>query len=138
MNYFPTRIPRRFDNICEKWTGQDKENQEIFMYFMTLFCVTQKSNCFAEYLLSYIAECLLSRVLIMDDNNDLPLKGPQSKIGLFKKWLLHPKITLKNQILGFKIQKKTLKKVEHFVALARTSYIKEMTVTGLKINFLKF
>ena len=30
------------------------------------------------------------------------------------------------------------KKVENFGALARTSYVKEMTVAGLKINFWKF
>ena len=114
MNYFPTRIPRRFDNICEKWTGQDKENQEIFMYFMTLFCVTQKSNCFAEYLLSYIAECLLSRVLIMDDNNDLPLKGPQSKIGLFKKWLFQPYNML--YFWNLKLKKRPWKKSWKFLS----------------------
>ena len=29
------------------------------------------------------------------------LKGPQSKIGFYQKWLLHPYITLKNQFLKF-------------------------------------
>ena len=63
------------------------------------------------------------------------LKGPQSKIGLFQKLLLHPYITLKNPFSKFKIQKKTLKKVRNFGALARTSYVTEMTVAGLKIDF---
>ena len=36
----------------------------------------------------------------------MTFKGPQSKIGLFQKWFLHPYITLKIQLSKFKIEKK--------------------------------
>ena len=45
----------------------------------------------------------------------------------------------KKSIFEIQNQKKDLeKKVENFGAIARTSYVKEMTVAGLKMNFLKF
>ena len=66
------------------------------------------------------------------------IKGTQSKIGLFQKWLLHPYITLKTHFRNLKSKKRPLKKVENFGALARISSLKESAIwTTYSWNFGK-
>ena len=70
--------------------------------------------------------------------NVLPLKVPCQESVYSRNVFFTLILPLKNRFLRFKIQKKTLKKVENFGALARISSLKEMAVAGLKIDFWKF